>query len=1166
MSNLQLPEEQQRLQHAEVRTRGHTERTHTRVAADVWQKGPRFLPRDVSPVQWLFQAGPSQVGVQGGEDQLEGVRRPPTLDRELRGRFIRELARGETESKRERRRIAQVERNGEEKIIECRSAKFASKSGRPQKSDGRFHRKEREEEPVLQQKRKITQPRQRSFPESRPQSWKKPEPEKRKLPIEKRTKLRGPEMERSQLITWWNCAGGVVSKLNLIKHYIDKNKPDALFVFESNIKINKVYSHLNIKGYELFVSGNDISRTACYVKIDSGIKFKSGGNGNEVITLESEKELIIGLYRPFKVETGLNLMIQFDRLLEHLDNQLLINVKRDIIIAGDINLDYLRVGDPTYSNAKMLDKLGIWSAKWGLSQLISDKTRHRSVTKADGSIRVEESLIDHLYATEKLLPKLYDMGASDHHAITLTTSSKPVSIHTNIKIFRRDWRSYNKHNVHAIIKSKEMSERIDSIKELNDAESLNREITSIQDLILRVLAPLRAFRTRDEKQIINSEVEALKKRRNRKFIMYKKTGNSGYLREAKNLSKKLKKELNKVEKNVIQRKAESKDPKVFWNTVKELRNGKCQKETMKLKMDDGTMVIDPNEIANMFGSFFVDKVEKLSQQAQPEEAPKPDWSTTGSIEICARDVELAGKTLKSKKSAGLDGIPMCLVKDTTPFLANLYAKLFNCAAREGMPPAWKLARVVPLHKKGDKLTTSNFRPISNLSSMSKFYEKILLQKINQEGSFDGDHQHGFRPHHSTTTAILDLQRIVSGNLDNNLQNLVYSVDLSAAFDMLRKDTFNDITRDCLSPEIRKAIYDFLSDRRCVVDVDGTTSREFEIKLGCVQGSVLGPKLFNLYTKNIPKYLTNNAQITTYADDAYVVVSHPEGDSSTLESMTENCLQHHITYLRHLGMIVNQSKTEFIHIHRSSSPLVNIHTQDTMKVLGVNLDHKLTWSTHIARTINKMNSLTGALKFIRNRLTKNQFLQVLTSQYYSTCFYASPAWLGWHTRRMDVRKLNSLHYRLLRTVVRDWKQEISRSKLDEIGRVGPETWAKYSTASTVVKIIRDDHPTRLRDHLKESMYHEERSGRVKFFDQSRLKQGRQAVGNRLKLIFDEINTKITFKESNDSLRLLLKKCFNFPNIPNRDHISDRQGLRSHHNARSGRSKMQNTATLTITMRP
>ncbi len=48
--------------------------------------------------------------------------------------------------------------------------------------------------------------------------------------------------------------------------------------------------------------------------------------------------------------------------------------------------------------------------------------------------------------------------------------------------------------------------------------------------------------------------------------------------------------------------------------------------------------------------------------------------------------------------------------------------------------------------------------------------------------------------------------------------------------------------------------------------------------------------------------------------------------------------------------------------------------------------------------------------------------------------------------------------------------------------------------------------------------------IKFYDGSRKRVGKNAIGNRLKNVFDEIYNPITLQESNDSIRLLLKKTF------------------------------------------
>jgi hypothetical protein len=413
----------------------------------------------------------------------------------------------------------------------------------------------------------------------------------------------------------------------------------------------------------------------------------------------------------------------------------------------------------------------------------------------------------------------------------------------------------------------------------------------------------------------------------------------------------------------------------------------------------------------------------------------------------------------------------------------------------------------------------------------------VLARMNCFGDLEGAHQHGFKPKHSTATAILDLQRIISEERDSGNDCAIYSIDLSVAFDMLRKNTLiRDLHPLLVEAGLDRVIYDFLSGRKCKVEVNGEVSREFNVELGCVQGSVLGPKLFNLYTRMIPCKLPLNASITTYADDSYVVISAKKGDKHELIDRTNVCLETHVNYLRELGMVVNKDKTEIIIVPCNSSIKGNVYEEvkfgdvkplKLMKVLGITMDDTLSWSPHIAITTNKMARLTGALKFLRRRLTKEQFMPVLTSQYYGMTYYASQVWLGPHTKRIDIKKLNSLHYKLLRIAINDWRNKTSKKELDLLGRAKPMLWARYATANIVIKILRDRAPMLLLDHLELTKYSERRTPEViKFYDKSNTKIGFQAIGNLIGKIFNEINAPITLSESNAAIRTLLKKSLNF----------------------------------------
>jgi len=118
----------------------------------------------------------------------------------------------------------------------------------------------------------------------------------------------------------------------------------------------------------------------------------------------------------------------------------------------------------------------------------------------------------------------------------------------------------------------------------------------------------------------------------------------------------------------------------------------------------------------------------------------------------------------------------------------VYRDIFNGVLVNGLPEEWRKAKVIALQKKPKIVDISNFRPISNLCSLEKLFEKCVLNRLAALGydNLMGKHQHGFRPLHSTTTCLLDIKTHITSALDKKKDILMYAVDLNAAFDMLRK--------------------------------------------------------------------------------------------------------------------------------------------------------------------------------------------------------------------------------------------------------------------------------------------------------------------------------------------------------------------------------------------
>ena len=664
-------------------------------------------------------------------------------------------------------------------------------------------------------------------------------------------------MDLTNCIASWNCAGGIKSKYDYIVDLIGSNKLSILFVSESELTSNDL-DIVKIKDYDLLTSntlngpGNK-SRLSCYINTKIKYKVLFIESVLDVIALDIGPLRLIGVYRGFKLLPGENNESAFKTLMKTLIK--LTKTDKRIIVTGDFNIDYNKT-------SSRLTTLTNWSIDSGLEQLISEPTRRRTVMTANG-IRVEESLIDHVYSNINNLEVSTLISVSDHDVIVM---SKRIHVSSREKLKIRDRRKYNKSTIGI-----EIGKNLGQIS--NPQTVTLKDLNFVLSTSLDKIAPIRVVRVK-ENQLISPKLEALKKKRDRLFKKYKKYGNAHYLKESEILSKKVKKLIRKEANRIFQCKAKSPDPKIFWQAVNHSL-GKHFQQVMEIQIDGSNdLTSDPQMMADIFSRFFLGKVESLSTSSTISIInTKPTTPITFTME----ELNQIMKKMPNKRSHGIDGIPQNLIKDGFDYFAAGLLNLLNNFASEGLPQELKVARIIPLHKKGDKHEVLNYRPISNVSSFSKIFERCLLKRIEDELSgADGIHQHGFKKMHSTETAMLTIQSTISTILDNKKRAMMYSVDLSAAFDLLKPDKFFALFKNKISEGLMFCIMDFLQDRKFSVEIEGVRSDTLTLDRGCVQGSVLGPKLFSLYTGGLVESISQSGiQIVSYADDTYVIL---QGDS------------------------------------------------------------------------------------------------------------------------------------------------------------------------------------------------------------------------------------------------------------------------------------------------
>jgi len=322
------------------------------------------------------------------------------------------------------------------------------------------------------------------------------------------------------------------------------------------------------------------------------------------------------------------------------------------------------------------------------------------------------------------------------------------------------------------------------------------------------------------------------------------------------------------------------------------------------------------------------------------------------------------------------------------------------------------------------------------------------------------------------------------------------------------------------------LMDFLTERTLFIQHENENSELDSVNVGCVQGSVLGPKLFALYTKALKEHLPDYCYITAYADDAYVVIE--DKNIVDLQLKIETSLAQHENFLKEIGMVVNSSKTELIIFNRFDPINITlsngIKSSDQIKALGITFAHNLKWDHHVNHTVQKTTHIVKSIKFLRRWIDQDSALKIVTSQYYGTCYYGAPIWLNDQLSSQSWKRLNSQHYRAIRAAIRDCKNKIPRTVLDVISkRARPRQWANYITASTVIKLHNTSN-TRIAEQLRSAAYVNNRQpGRGTFVDNSKLKIGKQALQNRLQC-FREIDFDWIGNTNDDNIRTNLKRLF------------------------------------------
>ena len=214
----------------------------------------------------------------------------------------------------------------------------------------------------------------------------------------------------------------------------------------------------------------------------------------------------------------------------------------------------------------------------------------------------------------------------------------------------------------------------------------------------------------------------------------------------------------------------------------------------KIKVNSQT-ISNEKEIASKFNNYFTDigknladKIDTSNKHPFDHYLHSPSISKFHLKQTNPNEIISVINNLPMKTSSGHDKISCIILKEIKDIIAQPLSLLVNQAFNTGVfPSKLKLAKVIPLFKKGDKTSIENYRPISLLPCMSKVLEKIIniqLYDYFQSNNLLYKSQYGFRKHHSTEFASLELVDTIQQQLDLKLDPFAVFLDMSKAFDTL----------------------------------------------------------------------------------------------------------------------------------------------------------------------------------------------------------------------------------------------------------------------------------------------------------------------------------------------------------------------------------------------
>ena len=466
-----------------------------------------------------------------------------------------------------------------------------------------------------------------------------------------------------------------------------------------------------------------------------------------------------------------------------------------------------------------------------------------------------------------------------------------------------------------------------------------------------------------------------------------------------------------------------------------------------------------------FRNFETIKKIKESQQAAEN-------FSVSFIVISEEEVKHAIKDLPINKSTISGDIPTKILKQHAQIYYKKLADIFHESIKMGkFPDILKKDEVTPIYKKHDMNDKKNYRPVSTLSNLSKVFEKLIYSQINAYMSDKfPKYLTEFCKNHNTQHALLNMTENWKSNLNKGIKTGAIFMDLSQAFDTLDhsllKAKLEAYGFDSLSLEFMK---NYLTNRKQRCKVGNCFSIWRKITSGVLQGSILGPLLFNIFLSDIFLF-AKNSTLCNYADDNTQFPCEKTFDQIINNLQTDFCTLKVWFYDNFLDL--NPKKCHFMTLGNGNN-LCDFSCDDIIiknnfseKILGFTIVNNLDFSENISNISKTANQKLNALFRVSVNMNSDK-RTLLTNSFIKSHFtYCPLIWM--FCNRKSMKKVNKIQERYLSLMTNNY--ELSYEELfDLTNQISPHQRCLNSLMTDAYKCLNEISPDIVNDILAVSKH-------------------------------------------------------------------------------------------------